>query len=1344
MTFRLRTFLPFALLLIINTLSAAEAAAGASDSEAEDAIKGFGTAEGLKVELFAAEPFVMHPVAICTDEKGRIYVAETHRIKDMTKPPEHRDRGALDMRSYLDFLDDDIACRSVEDRIKWYKTRLGDRAKDFEGTSEIVRRIEDRDGDGKADNATIFAQNFSKMEDGLAAGILAHKGNVWLTDIPNLWLLRDENDDGKSDKQQILHTGFGVRVAYLGHDMHGLILGPDGRLYFSIGDRGLNVKTTDGRHLYNPDSGAVMRCFPDGSELELVATGMRNPQELAFDNFGNLFAGDNNSDKGDPCRWVWALEGGDSGWRIGYQHINPPFALSPFHADRYWSTPFDGQAAFVLPPLGYVTIAGPSGLAHYPGTGLAERYNDHFFICDYRGVKGVIISFGLKPKGSAWEVIDQQDFFSNGQVTDVMFGIDGKVYTSLWYGPIAETNKGRIYTVSDPEAIKDPIVGEVKKLFNDGFDHRSAPDLAKLLAHKDQRIRLEAQWALAEKGAASEFTNVLNTSGNLLARVHAIWGLGQIAHAKKDAAVLDPLLAVLNDGENEVRGQAVKVLGDEHVAKAYDGVLNVLKTGSPRLKLLAAMSLGKIGDARALDSIATLLRENNNKDPYLRHAGIMALFWICQKDEGKLLTLASDASPAVRVAVLLALRRMQSAEVARFLKDSETSLVLEAARAINDVPIPAAYPQLADLLQSDLWKKFSVGEVFALERLEPKKNDADTKKVDSTIASPSTALHGSDEKKKEEKKEDLGLAIERVGAKLITKIDTYSAKEVDDKNIRISGHLPILMGGPYVFSVSGSDIAEMWLSTDDKPENKRLIAQTRGRTNPQTWNSFAEQQSYPMMLSAGKRYYFEAILKKSHHSEFTTTTNRQPAAARSPSSTKPAILGREATESFSIPSAGERSSSSSAAKSDGPEHLSVGWELPNRRAQRPIANVSNDDQNALIRRAMNANFRVGSSANAKALVAAAMKMEFTPAQRAEALILLSGWGKPPGRDAVVNLYYPLPERDAGVAAAAFEPIASTVLNDPEEGIQASAAIAAGKLQIKSVSPLLLEIATAESRAVSVRIEAMKALAELKEQKLLDAIKTALASSHGDLRMEALTIVGTFDPVVALPLLEATLGRPNIPEKQTALQVLAKMKLPAADALISKSMDSLLAGKVEPEVQLDVIDAALASSDAVLKSLVDRYKAALPKEDEVAPFKVALVGGASANGRKVFFESAAAQCIRCHKINGTGGDVGPELKNVGTKGRDYILESIVSPSAKIAEGYETISFKLNDGRVVMGTVKKEDDTDVSVACADGTVSKLKKADIKLRRGQKISTMPPMGDVLTKREIRDLVEFLSGMK
>src|SRR5262249_45442337 len=157
---------------------------------------------------------------------------------------------------------------------------------------------------------------------------------------PDLWLLRDTKGTGKADVRRSLQHGYGVHVGFLGHDLHGLRMGPDGKLYFTSGDRGFSVPTARGR-VASPDTGAVLRCNPDGSELQIVATGLRNPQELAFDQYGNLFTGDNNADHGDKARWVYVVEGGDSGWRIGYQFLETPTALGPWNAEKLWLPAWD-------------------------------------------------------------------------------------------------------------------------------------------------------------------------------------------------------------------------------------------------------------------------------------------------------------------------------------------------------------------------------------------------------------------------------------------------------------------------------------------------------------------------------------------------------------------------------------------------------------------------------------------------------------------------------------------------------------------------------------------------------------------------------------------------------------------------------------------------------------------------------------------------------------------------------------------------------------------------------------------------------------------------------------------
>jgi quinoprotein glucose dehydrogenase len=1063
------------------------------------AIKRMQLSEGLNVDLVAAEPMLANPVSFCIDERGRFYVAETFRV----------DAGVTDTRHHMYWLDDDLACRTVEDRVAMYRKHLGKKAEDYGKEHDRVRFIEDRDGDGKADRSTVFADGFNGIADGIGAGVLARGRQVWYTCIPHLWLLADRDGDGKADRRQSLHSGYGVHVAFYGHDLHGLRFGPDGKLYFSIGDRGFNVKTEQ-RMLAYPDTGAVLRCNPDGSDLEVFATGLRNPQELAFDQFGNLFTCDNNSDSGDKARVVHVVEGGDSGWRTGYQYIEWPVSRGPWNAERLWEPLAQNQPAWIVPPIANLAD-GPSGLAYYPGVGLPDRYREHFFLADFRGTSAQsgILSFALKPKGATFELVDEHRFLWSVLATDVDFGPDGSLYVLDWVEGWTGPKKGRIYRVSDRSPANAAVLREVRDVLGSDMSGSTAESLARLLSHTDMRVRQAAQFALADrgKGAVAVLTRVAVESGHPLARVHAVWGLGQIARTHGSALeALDPLLA---DVDAEVRAQAARVLGDCRVAAAYPKLVSRLADESPRARYFAAIGIGKLGRAEAMGPILEMLRDNGDRDPYLRHAGVMALSWLGNVDG--LVRASHDPSRSVRLAVLLALRRLGRAEVARLLGDADLDLVAEVARAIHDVPIDEAMPKLA-------------------------------------------------------------LLIDRA----------------------------------------------------DIPE--------------------------------------------------------------------------------------------------------------------PV-----------LHRAINANFRLGQKAHARAIAALAARSDAPESMRVEALRALSDWPQPSGRDRVLGVWRPLPARSPEAARDAMQPAAAELLRRGPDMVSQAAVQAIRHLAIRDAGPLLHEVVADSDRSAQVRIEIVRTLDHLNDPRLPEIAQRLVNDGDAALRTEARRILARLDPARVVTLVEEVLqagsetSRTTIAERQGSLAILGELDQPDADRVLSQWLDRLLRGQVPVEIQLDLLQASAKRRTTEIQDKLNRYEESRDKDDPLAPYREAIAGGDLKKGEKIFYDKVEVSCLRCHRIDREGGQVGPDLTSIASRqNRQYLLESLVDPNRQIAQGFDTVVLALTSGQIVTGVLREDNGKELHLVTPEGQILLVPKDEVEeSRRGA--SAMPAdVTKYLSKAELRDLVEFLASLK
>ncbi|MDB6155435.1 MAG: hypothetical protein JWL90_3888 [Chthoniobacteraceae bacterium] len=656
------------------------------EDDSNAAMKSFKNDPGLKVSLFASEPLLANAVAFTLDAKGRWYIAESYR----------QEKGVEDDRGHGDWLSTDIASQTTADRLAMMHKFYPDPqkfAEKFTAFEERIVRLEDTDGDGVVDKQSIYADGFRDPLDGTGAGILARGNDVWWTCIPNLWHFRDADEDGKAEVKEKLLSGFGIKFALRGHDMHGLRFGPDGKLYFSIGDRALNVVNKEGKQIVETDTGSILRCNPDGTNLEIFATGVRNPQELAFDELGNLFTGDNNSDLGDKARFVNLVEGGDCGWRMSYQYISD---RGPWNREMLWDEKEGQKARYIIPPIANVGN-GPSGLTYNPGTGLGEKYQGRFFLSDFRGGAGasVVHQVGLEPAGAWFKLKERRDFLQGVLTTDCEFGNDGSLYVLDWVSSWSGIGKGRIYKFTDPSA-NTGLQAETQKLIAEGMSQRAEPDLVKLLGHPDMRVRQAAQFALADKGAAPLLAKAAADPGlPQIARIHAIWGLGQIQ--EKTAGAATPLVALLSDADGEIRAQSARVLGDRKVTAdgSADKLAVLLKDAAPRARFFAALAVGKLAHKAAVEPLFQMLAENGDRDPILRHGAVMGLTGCANAQE--LAAKSGDGSSAVRIGALLALRRQHNPAISAFLNDADEAVVLETARAIHDVPIEEAMPALAAL-----------------------------------------------------------------------------------------------------------------------------------------------------------------------------------------------------------------------------------------------------------------------------------------------------------------------------------------------------------------------------------------------------------------------------------------------------------------------------------------------------------------------------------------------------------------------------------------------------------------------------------------------------------------------
>ena len=422
--------------------------AAATPLPAAEAAATMNVPEGFHVGVFAAEPDVQNPIAMAWDPRGRIWIAENHTY--------------------------------AERPIKM-DARLRDR----------VLVFADRDGDGKADERKVFAddlQQLTSVEVGL--------GGVWLLCPPRLLFVPDRNGDDVPDgPAKVMLDGFEVATDNYHNFANGLRFGPDGWLYGRCGGScpgrvGPPGATAEQRVRLE---GGIWRYSPPSGRFETLCHGTTNPWGHDWNEWGDGFF--INTVNGH----LWQLIPGAHHPRHGTLDPNPHvYELIDMHADHWhfdtgggWQKSRDGAANDLGGGHAH------SGLMIYLGDDWPEEYRGHLFTWNFHGRRAN--QELLEREGSGYvgrhgrDMLLSHDPFFRGM--ELAYGPDGAVLAIDWSdtGECHEATgvhrtSGRIFHVAHGRATTRPP---------QNLDGLSCVALAELTTHANEWYPRQARIILA-------------------------------------------------------------------------------------------------------------------------------------------------------------------------------------------------------------------------------------------------------------------------------------------------------------------------------------------------------------------------------------------------------------------------------------------------------------------------------------------------------------------------------------------------------------------------------------------------------------------------------------------------------------------------------------------------------------------------------------------------------------------------------------------------------------------------------------------------------------------------------
>lgn len=376
---------------------------GVGREVAERELQKMQVADGLEVTLFASEPQLINPADMDIDARGRVWITEGANYR------------------------------------RWNKTRP-------EGDRIVI--LEDTNGDGRADVSKTFYQG-TDVNSALGICVLGKK--VIVSCSPKVLVFTDANGDDKADgPPEVWFNGIGG-VDH-DHGAHAFVFGPDGKLYFNVGNDGKQLKTPDSSKFIVDKAGnevngrgkpyrqgLVFRCNLDGSGVETLGWNFRNNYEVTVDSFGTLWQSDNDDDGNRSVRINYVMEFGNygftdeltgAGWNTAWRKANEKAKLADDEKPRFhWHQDDPG----VVPNLLVTGAGSPTGITIYEGKLLPKVFHGQMIHCD-AGPR-VVRAYPVQKDGAGYSASISNILTSGDswyRPSDVTVAPDGSLFIADW------------------------------------------------------------------------------------------------------------------------------------------------------------------------------------------------------------------------------------------------------------------------------------------------------------------------------------------------------------------------------------------------------------------------------------------------------------------------------------------------------------------------------------------------------------------------------------------------------------------------------------------------------------------------------------------------------------------------------------------------------------------------------------------------------------------------------------------------------------------------------------------------------------------------------------------------